>query len=304
MNYGNNLMINITDPSKWLEINQNILGNRLINQIIIPGTHNSVAYTICDDQFTELPLKYKIFSNTIFSKWAITQSYTILEQLRMGVRYLDLRISFAPSQIGLNRFYASHTFALITLTSFLDQVKQFLTESPNEFLIINTRIDHLQQNKNNITDTLKHDALEYIKYSLNTLLVPKQIFFPTYNEVLNNGIARIFLFTANLWLPSMIHIPWIDTYDIETKVNFTIEHQKHFQPTKLNGLSATITPNLNTILQHTFTMGLTNNFNDNTHSIQSIILDHAKLNNQFISLIETDFINQNYINNIILLNNK
>jgi hypothetical protein len=190
-------MIDITDPSRWLELNQNLLGDKMINHIILPGSNKSSAYTINKKQLIDLPLKYKIFSHTLFSKWAITQSYSILEQLRMGVRYLDLRISFAPSQSGVKRFYTNHIFALTTLKKALSQIKQFLTESPNEFLIINAQIDHLQHNRYDINDSLKHDLVAYIKYNLDTLLIPKKNRFPTYNEVLAMGSARIFFLCHN-----------------------------------------------------------------------------------------------------------
>jgi hypothetical protein len=102
----------------------------------------------------------------------------------------------------------------------------------------------------------------------------------------------------------MIHIPWTDTYDLDTKVNLIIDQQKYFQPTKLNGLSATLSPNISMKLKHIFTCGSINSLKNASHLIQPIIMDCAKINNKFVSIIDTDFIDNDYIIAIIKLNYK
>lgn len=95
------------------------------------GTHNSASYEFNFnisfwDKKTKwewLRLLAKFFPcirNKIIDI-SKCQMFNISEQLKMGVRVLDLRISFAN-----NTFYISHTFCCVTLTDVLIQIKDYM----------------------------------------------------------------------------------------------------------------------------------------------------------------------------------
>ena len=96
--------------SQWIDVNSNqinvdsewmkyINGNLKLNQINIPGTHDSGTYGIIADDsvveniaeyLRELGLLLKL--DDIKEATARTQELNILQQLESGVRYLDILI--------------------------------------------------------------------------------------------------------------------------------------------------------------------------------------------------------------------
>src|SRR3990167_3056746 len=87
------------DTTDWMS---RIPPDRVFNQLIIPGTHDSGTYAISANsnyaltRDDPLPQWYEKISNwfpAIFSGiaagWAKTQPDTILQQLNAGIRYLD-----------------------------------------------------------------------------------------------------------------------------------------------------------------------------------------------------------------------
>jgi hypothetical protein len=114
--------------------NYNSIKDARLVDIPLIGSHDSSAYTF---DFTKnigllspiilsfinsvAPLKNFI---TIVSQ---TQNMTIYEQLCTGVRILDLRIQGS---------YGHHTIATIPAIDIFDQIYKFLTENPNEIVVL------------------------------------------------------------------------------------------------------------------------------------------------------------------------
>jgi hypothetical protein len=121
--------------------NIHLLANLRMNQIILPGTHDSGAYNILPTPISENPqaakiylaMKYLSYVKQLLSYWTITQDKSIKQQLESGARALDLRISFYEHE---QQFYISHTFALIKLDEALIQIKEFMQENTGELMVI------------------------------------------------------------------------------------------------------------------------------------------------------------------------
>ena len=96
-----------------------------INQIAIPSTHDSSAYT----KWSWIP--------GIKGTWA--QRQTITEQLNMGVRALDLRVGsysgdiFDGPQIGM---FHGPIYLSIDLEDVLAEIKRWLNANQSEFVIL------------------------------------------------------------------------------------------------------------------------------------------------------------------------
>lgn len=121
--------------SKWMQDLTPIIGDVPINQIPIPGSHDSGTYGL--------------------DRRAVTQNLTIAEQLSMGIRYFDLR---PKEQNG--RFYIHHTLgtdnhlatypeqgfpSAMDVDALVDadgcdiifaQMRKFLLDNPSEVLIL------------------------------------------------------------------------------------------------------------------------------------------------------------------------
>lgn len=108
--------------TKWITKLVNINNNLTLNNIILPGTHNSGSYQL--KKYIDLSGNYKCASlwpvSKIIKNWTLNQKYNILEQLKMGVRILDLDISFYN-----DKFYISHTFIIEELENVLKQLVEF-----------------------------------------------------------------------------------------------------------------------------------------------------------------------------------
>ncbi|MFB2876255.1 phosphatidylinositol-specific phospholipase C domain-containing protein [Floridanema aerugineum] len=136
------------DRRNWMENLYPIIQNRCLNEIIIPGTHDSGCY-----QFHSVSIK--------------TQSKPIYQQLEAGVRYFDLR--FACLEVG---YCIHHGLALsleTTLTSIIGLFKIFLETHPKEIVILH--ITHYQNfNKNDYEKFLSE-----ICYSLGSFMAKRPV---------------------------------------------------------------------------------------------------------------------------------
>lgn len=68
----------------------------------------------------------------VVRRWAKTQYLIPTEQLRYGVRYFDLRICLEKSE---NNFYFVHGLFCELIQEPLNEIKQFLDDHPDEFII-------------------------------------------------------------------------------------------------------------------------------------------------------------------------
>lgn len=95
-------------------------GNIYVQQLSIPGTHDSGAYT------------------TTVADAGRTQALTIEEQWDMGIRAFDVRTAY---RIMMRQFWIYHgmTVTDISLEILLQTVTEKLTENPGEFAIVQLR---------------------------------------------------------------------------------------------------------------------------------------------------------------------
>src|SRR3990167_8882056 len=134
--------------SNWMS---QIPNSRVINQLIIPGTHDSGSYAITalskfslspDDP---LPTWIEQVSNIlplslvriIAANWCRTQPYSIADQLNNGIRYLDFRIDLFQD----GHFYLNHALLSVRLSDALQQIKTFIQNNPSEIVFID--INHI-----------------------------------------------------------------------------------------------------------------------------------------------------------------
>lgn len=100
------------------------LKDRPLRDIVIPGSHDAGTYKL---------------ENEIDNNSSKCQQITILEQLRAGSRYLDLRAWKANDK----QYWMYHGFvwAHVKLEDVLTDIKTFLAESPGEVVIATLLID-------------------------------------------------------------------------------------------------------------------------------------------------------------------
>eukprot|EP01039_Chlorochromonas_danica_P008035 gene8035-8863_t len=129
--------ITIISCNQWIGDNIDMLGDRTLRSICLPGTHDAAIYTV--DQI--YPASMNLTS--------ITQKMTILEQLTMGIRYFDLRVTKRN-----DLYYATNYYTLCvqfgslsgcaelggrgpTIDAIIDEFNTFTTNYHKEVIILN-----------------------------------------------------------------------------------------------------------------------------------------------------------------------
>ena len=118
------------DPqTRWMS---RIVDDINVTRLTIPGSHDSHATEANVNQ-------WNITTNTIATQW-----YSIAEQLRFGVRYLDLRCSHGTVD---GEIIMCHGDAKLhgTLGSVLDTIAGFLGQNPSETVLVSIKWDMVNE---------------------------------------------------------------------------------------------------------------------------------------------------------------
>lgn len=145
----------------------------VVNLPVIPGSHNSGAMT--------LGPKPSWQGESLWS-YAQTQNLTIIEQLNMGVRFLDIRLHVIKDEIDLeDTVVISHTYdSDLFLDGCLSDVRTFLDTYPSEFVILYLRIDaahpltgDIDSKKSFVQEILTGSGLSFSTHTGNDLTTLK-----------------------------------------------------------------------------------------------------------------------------------
>lgn|SRR3990167_1172744 len=258
------------DSRNWMS---QIPSNRIMNQLIIPGTHDSGTYAINDaSKFSlssddPLPLWIEQISNIlppslvqmIVAGWSKTQPYAITDQLNNGIRYLDFRVCYFQTHMVL-----CHALVSVNLSDALQQINQFVTNNPSEIIVLD--INHIY-NVNNAADEAQ--LLQLLSDQLGTNAIPN-----TYHATDTIGTLRqskhnvIILMDTNqpitdpalqqfaahyLWHQSTINSPWPNKTNVaDLKNTLDVEmamwHKIHASAQNFFVLQAIQTPGTNQII--------------------------------------------------------
>ena len=164
--------------------NFNTLKKKFINEIILPGTHNSGTYKInlnkkLERDYEIIRLLGKFFNplKKHIQKFTLNQELTIYEQCKIGIRMLDLRIFYDKKN---NLFYNSHSFITVSLEDIINDLIKFIKENNNEYIIVFYKQDYPYKNQ-------KYDYAvldEYINSKKYCILGYKNLYTLTYEQLL------------------------------------------------------------------------------------------------------------------------
>jgi len=111
----------LSNNPTWMEESRDIIGGLSLSELFIPGTHDSAAFYLAYEPFTEN--RYK--------KYVFAQDESVIEQLIHGARYLDFRVGFYKGIWWLN-----HGIAKVhPLEHVLDDILLFLNHT-KEIVVI------------------------------------------------------------------------------------------------------------------------------------------------------------------------
>ncbi|KAB8033619.1 phosphatidylinositol-specific phospholipase C domain-containing protein [Fluviispira multicolorata] len=156
--------------TSWMGQIYNVIKDRPINQLMIPGSHDSGTYDLGDKISPDSTLP-AIISGAQINSLARTQYYSIAEQLDRGVRYLDIRLC----SDGSNLLVCHSVFAnTLTIESIFEQVKNFLDQPVNKNEVVIVDIQAVQ-NWDNFSPNIKYKIqTALMKYLGNYVAQPRQ----------------------------------------------------------------------------------------------------------------------------------
>eukprot|EP01124_Arcella_intermedia_P033626 TRINITY_DN8111_c0_g1_i2.p1 TRINITY_DN8111_c0_g1~~TRINITY_DN8111_c0_g1_i2.p1 ORF type:complete len:308 (-),score=84.66 TRINITY_DN8111_c0_g1_i2:16-939(-) len=194
------------------------LGDKLVTEVVVPGSHDSCAYNFTEKSpygpdaiswLIENPTIGNI-AQSIVVKWSQTQNRSTIEQLRDGIRYLDLRIGFVD-----NGFYLVHGLCGPSIDEVLSEIEQFVAQCPQEIIILdfnhfyNMKEEQHTQLINIIHQKLLKSMIPYtqdIPLTFNSLWESQKTIFVMYHH------ASCAAFPL-LWPQQCINSPWPDKTD-------------------------------------------------------------------------------------------
>jgi hypothetical protein len=110
------------------------------------GSHNSGTYHVSNAISSSMysqgsPFAQKVACIHSFfpcvKRFVQTQKYSIYDQLRIGVRFLDIRVALFPN----SELFVTHTIACVPFTTVISDISRFLTENSTELFVLLIRPD-------------------------------------------------------------------------------------------------------------------------------------------------------------------
>jgi hypothetical protein len=147
---------------KWMRHNYDEIEDKLIRDICFPGTHNSGSYQLSNEIIpAATPLikdlwrkKYaqKVGLRRYIKDMSLTQSHSFMNQLRKGIRYLDMRVCKIDGE-----YYTMHSLKGNLVSVLMSDLKIFLDEpgSKKEVVIIKVSLDDNNGSLRDLKDYLR-----------------------------------------------------------------------------------------------------------------------------------------------------
>ena len=253
--------------------------NKSIHELVIPGSHDSFAYDfkILGPNESGMPR----IANLFIKLWAKCQSKTIYEQLLMGIRYFDIRITKYNGE-----YYTIHSLIAIPVNQVLHDILLFIDTFPTENIILDFNhlyIDDVKEFeeylKFQIGDKAVSNNNDNIVAAIGTLDKPLFVFVDDDNtSFFNSDILKSF---------------WHDTNDVNLLTTSMSEESKEGL---LRITQAILTPTQTDVLLGIFLFFIfPSSLKALTYKNKQRIYDYLELDIQNKNIIITDFVDEDYV---------
>lgn len=253
--------------------------NKSIHELVIPGSHDSFAYDfkILGPNESGMPR----IANLFIKLWAKCQSKTIYEQLLMGIRYFDIRITKYNGE-----YYTIHSLIAIPVSQIIHDILLFIDTFPTEKIILDFNhlyIDDVKEFeeylKFQIGDKAVSNNNDNIVAAIGTLDKPLFVFVDDDNtSFFNSDILKSF---------------WHDTNDVNLLTTSMSEESKEGL---LRITQAILTPTQTDVLLGIFLFFIfPSSLKALTYKNKQRIYDYLELDIQNKNIIITDFVDEDYV---------
>lgn len=256
----------------WMTDMWPLIRDICLKDLIIPGTHDSgTAAMSINNAFVSndgrVPGVLKLLPSKMI-RWCKTQNHTIGEQLQMGVRFFDFRISIEPNK----ELYLAHGLRGEKLADALWQIRAFCKIHPHEIVIIKVKgfpdSKCKEQDQNRIITEFLYSSLMDLLVTKGSLSVPlasaklsqivqsqKNIIVLYDTRVKKFGGDKLIrqALERNNWLfdiEDTLVSCWANTPSTPKLWNFCIQSVRNAPKDKLFSLNWTLTANAGYIISH------------------------------------------------------
>ncbi|CAD5112897.1 DgyrCDS2105 [Dimorphilus gyrociliatus] len=128
----------MTNHENWMGNLPDKFHNMPLNKIAIPGSHNSSSSTLkkSNNISPDQPSAIKnlgTFVKPIVYNWSVCQDKSITDQLKLGIRYLDIRVC---TNGNTDELFTFHGLFSQTIESLLIEVREFLENHSKEVVFL------------------------------------------------------------------------------------------------------------------------------------------------------------------------
>ena len=118
---------------RWQEDLQSVLAGRTLQQVAMPGSHNSGTDSLSLQMSLDAPAVYSMIPSFI-RRWSCCQADDVAHQLQAGVRYVDLRT--ARCAVDDDTLRVVHACAGSPVDEVLSAVAAFVQSTTHEIVIV------------------------------------------------------------------------------------------------------------------------------------------------------------------------
>lgn len=190
----------------WMQLLKKDLWDTRLTKVVIPGTHDTGATSYFSSTAAE----------NVVGRWTFTQDESLWQQLVIGARYLDMRISYYSRT--QEKFYVNHGEVIIApLQRYIDDVVNFMNQT-EEIVIFD--IHDLVHGFNGYPER-HQELIGLLESSFGLWMAPRALGpNPTMSELWDNGSRLIVTYPSSevsssqfLWHP-VYHL-WGNVNNIE-----------------------------------------------------------------------------------------
>ncbi|XP_076285283.1 PI-PLC X domain-containing protein 2 isoform X2 [Lasioglossum baleicum] len=228
-------------------------------QLAIPGSHNTMTYTINrrndvgpdEPNYIRALGRYcSLVSKPIIFNWSVTQHDNIKDQLNGGIRYLDFRVATKSTNGDI---YFVHGLYGSTIYQPLQEIAEWLSSHSNEILVMDFQhfYSFTEVNHRHLVDTIFRVfqrklcpiASSFDHITLNWLNLEKYQAIVIYRNIYAQNYS-------SLWPSGLWRTPWPNTVRVNELLDF-LNLELQTRPLEIGFVSQCIlTPDVPYVLKH------------------------------------------------------
>jgi len=250
------------DFSRWMENLPNEKQLCFLKDLVIPGSHDSGTFFL--DQQLEIgpdePASiqnlvsiFGKFAKSVLYNWSVTQSLNIYQQLKAGIRYLDLRVAYRETDSELR---IVHGLYGCPISEILEDIQKFTEEHPKEVVILDfNHFYHMdceahQRLADSLVgafgETMRNPSKDGLDFTLQDMWGNDEKVIIFYQQL---DVIECY---PCFWSPVCITSPWADVDDRKALLKFLDTNcQTSEQPTNnFHVTQCVLTPQTSTIMSN------------------------------------------------------